>query len=146
MTADQREELVRRFHLPEPRIELGRALIGLASASIDISDGLLADLGHIAETSNVRIEIDSTRVPLSPALVALWPDEANRIVRAATAGDDYELAFTAPTEKSVTVLHAARRVGVRIAEIGAVSRGRGVALHDSARNPIPVSHPGYVHF
>jgi thiamine-monophosphate kinase len=141
-----RDFLVRRFRRPEPRLALGQALIGFASASIDISDGLLADLGHIAETSNVRIEIDAARVPVSPALATLWPDATERITRATTAGDDYELAFTVPPEKCVAVVRAARRAGIPVAQIGLVKKGKGVSLRDSAGRPVPVSRLGYEHF
>jgi thiamine-monophosphate kinase len=141
-----REFLVHRFRRPEPRLALGQALIGLASASIDISDGLLADLRHLADTSSARIEIDAARVPLSPALAALWPDETDRIIRAATAGDDYELAFAVPPENCAAVVRSAGRSGIPIAQIGVVKRGKGVTLRDSTGRPIPVSRPGYVHF
>jgi len=141
-----REFLVRRFQRPEPRVALGQALIGLASAAIDVSDGLMADLGHLAENSNVRIEIDAARLPLSPALVTLWPGETDRITRASTAGDDYELAFATPLEKCAAVARAARRAGVPIAQIGVVKGGKGVTLRDSTGRQMPVSHPGYLHF
>jgi len=141
-----RDFLVGRFRRPEPRVGLGQALIGLASASIDISDGLLADLGHIAEASDVRIAIDAARVPLSPGLAVLWPDATERITRATTAGDDYELAFTVPPEKCAAVVRAAGEAGVPIEEIGVVTKGRGVNLRDSAGRSIPVSRPGFEHF
>ncbi len=70
-------ELVARYRLPEPRLALGPALRGIASASLDVSDGLMADLGHIAEVSKVRIEVDAARIPLSKALRSLWGDGAD---------------------------------------------------------------------
>ncbi len=90
------DRLVARYRLPTPRLALGQALRGLASASLDVSDGLMADLGHIAEVSKVRIAVEAAAIPRSAALRALWGDGAEAIVRAVTAGDDYELAFTAP--------------------------------------------------
>jgi thiamine-monophosphate kinase len=141
-----REFLLDRLRRPEPRVAVGQALIGLASASIDVSDGLMAELGHIAEISNVRIEVDAARVPLSRALAALWLDDTDRIIRAATAGDDYELAFTAPREKCAAVVRAVGQAGIPIAQIGVVKRGKGVALRNSTGRAIPVSRPGYVHF
>ena len=91
-----RASLVGRYRLPEPRLALGRRLIGLASAALDVSDGLIADLGHIAEVSRVRIVVHAPRIPLSSAYVALWGQDTGARLRAATAGDDYEIAFTAP--------------------------------------------------
>jgi thiamine-monophosphate kinase len=94
ISAAAREELVGRYHLPQPRLALGQSLRGLASAALDVSDGLIADLGHIAETSKVRIAAEAARIPLSPALRALWGEAQ---AKAATSGDDYEIAFTNPS-------------------------------------------------
>ena len=138
--------LVRRFQLPEPRLRFGAMLIGLASASLDVSDGLLADLGHIAGTSDVRIAIEAPRIPLSPALRRLWPNEAERFVSAATAGDDYEIAFTAPAHRRGDIMQAAAAAHTTVSEIGRVTAGKGVALLDSAGFEIPVGQPGFVHF
>jgi thiamine-monophosphate kinase len=141
-----RDHLVRRFQLPEPRTSLGPSLIGVASASLDVSDGLLADLGHIAAASAVRVVVEAERVPLSPALIALWPQAKERIVRAVTAGDDYEIAFTAPPSSRATIVAASARAGLPVAEIGRVETGQGVALLDNGGQEIPVDRRGYVHF
>jgi thiamine-monophosphate kinase len=138
--------LVDRFQLPQPRVALGQALLGLASASIDVSDGLIADLGHIAETSGVRIEVEAERLPLSPGVASVWPDRMDRIVRAATAGDDYEIAFTAPPERREAVLALAGVTGVAVTPIGEVRSGEGVVLLDAQGQQIPIDRPGYVHF
>jgi thiamine-monophosphate kinase len=143
---EQRDYLVRRFQLPEPRMVLGQALVGVASASLDVSDGLIADLGHIAQTSNVRVEVEAARVPLSTALLSLRPDAENRIVRATTAGDDYEIAFTAPPERRSEIIAAAARAAVPLTEIGRVSEGEGVALLDPEGNEITITQSGYAHF
>jgi thiamine-monophosphate kinase len=83
--------LIARYRLPQPRVAFGRALLGIASAAIDVSDGLLADLGHLADVSNMRIDIDAARIPRSRALRDLWGPGEPALVRAATAGDDYEM-------------------------------------------------------
>jgi thiamine-monophosphate kinase len=132
--------------LPDPRLELGRELRGLASASLDVSDGLLADLGHIAEVSQARIEIDAARVPLSEHLREWWGEGTSGRVRAAIAGDDYEIAFTAPRSRADSILEAARRSGTQVTEIGLVASGGGVALLDEGGNPIQVPRQGYTHF
>ena len=146
LAREQRETLIGRYRLPEPRLSLGRALVGTASASLDVSDGLMADLGHIAETSNVRIVIEAARVPLSAAFIQFSLTAPDAIVQAATSGDDYELAFTAPPLAEPRVRQAAAISGVSVTEIGRVEEGTGVALVDSAGQVIPVKRRGFVHF
>ena len=146
LAGGEREHLIRRFRLPEPRLGLGVALRGLASAGLDVSDGMLADLGHVAETSRVRIAVEAKRIPLSPALVTLWPDAEGRIVRAATAGDDYELAFTAPEAAREAVFAAGAAAAMPVTEIGRVSEGAGVMLLDPQGHEIAVASAGFTHF
>ena len=134
--------LVGRYRLPTPRLDLGMQLRGIASAALDVSDGLIADLGHIAEVSKVRIIIEADRIPLSPELLTLARPGA--IVGAATAGDDYEIAFTARSETEA--VEAGRRAGVAVTRVGRVETGTGVVLLDSAAREIPVIQPGYSHF
>jgi thiamine-monophosphate kinase len=141
-----RERLIRRFRLPEPRLALGASLPGIASACLDVSDGLLADLGHIAQTSGVRVEIEARRIPLSPALIALWPEAQDRLLRAATVGDDYELAFTAPASAREAVFAAGAAAATPVTEIGRVLEGAGVALLDPQGRELPVSRAGFTHF
>ena len=137
-------ELVARYRVPEPRLALGPALRGLASASLDVSDGLMADLGHIAEVSKVRIEVEAARIPLSNALRGLWGAEA--AARAAVAGDDYEIAFTAPASRRADVANAAARSGVAVTEIGRVAAGEGAVLLDASGREIALARSGYTHF
>lgn len=92
---DQAEYLLARFHRPSPRLALGRSLLGRASAAIDISDGLLADAGHVAAASDVGMIIDPAALPLSPAL-AVHPDVDQARHWALAGGDDYELCFCLP--------------------------------------------------
>jgi thiamine-monophosphate kinase len=135
--------LIARYRIPQPRIALGLKLRGLATAALDVSDGLLADLGHIAEVSRLHIAVEAARIPLSPALRRLWGADP---LRAATAGDDYEIAFTAPRAKRARVLAAAKAAGTPVTEIGWTMPGRGVALLGSDGKPIPVRKPGFTHF
>jgi thiamine-monophosphate kinase len=134
--------LIDRYRVPQPRVALGKKLRGLASAALDVSDGLLADLGHIAEVSKVHIAIDAARVPLSAALRRLGHDTA----RAATAGDDYEIAFTAPKARRAQVLAAARVAATPVTEIGWVMKGRGVALLGPDGKPMKLAEAGWAHF
>jgi thiamine-monophosphate kinase len=144
--ADERENLILRYRLPEPRLALGAGLIGIASAALDVSDGLVADIGHIAEESGVRIVIHAPLVPLSPELVSLWGRGPGALIRAATAGDDYEIAFTAPPVARAAVADAARAAGVAVSEIGRVEPGMGLALIDEGGQALAVERAGFTHF
>lgn len=141
-----RSHLIGRYRLPEPRLALGQRLTRLASASLDVSDGLIADLGHIAEVSRVRIAIEAPRIPLSAACMALWGKDTGASLRAATAGDDYEIAFTAPAGAREAIAKAAAETGVAIQEIGRVEAGEGIVLLDGRGQPVPVDRPGFTHF
>jgi thiamine-monophosphate kinase len=132
-----RARLIARYRIPEPRVTFAPALRA-ASAAIDVSDGLLADLGHVAEASGVRVEIEAARIPLSLSLLELWGESTETIVRAATAGDDYEIAFTA--RSPIADAHTA------VTQIGRVVKGAGVALLDAERGEIAVLRKGFAHF
>jgi thiamine-monophosphate kinase len=138
--------LIERFRVPQPRLTLGRALRSLASASVDVSDGLLADLGHIAEASGVGISVRADQIPLSSDLRRIWGHGERAAVRAATAGDDYEIAFTCRPVNAGRVKRAALRAGTRLTEIGTVERARGVVLLDSKGKAIKAGRHGYTHF
>jgi thiamine-monophosphate kinase len=146
LKSSQLEYLTTRYRLPMPRMALGRALHGIASAALDVSDGLLADLGHIAETSGVKIDVDATRIPRSEELKRETGNSLKAIVEAATAGDDYELAFTAPESKRGAVFDAARKTNTPVTEIGRAVKGEGIRLLDDGGNAVPVPRLGYVHF
>jgi thiamine-monophosphate kinase len=135
-----------RYRLPQPRVALGPRLIGLASAALDVSDGLIADLGHIAEVSGVSIRVEAARIPLSPALRAHSGEGVETIARAATAGDDYEIAFTALAEAAPELERLARELGTEIHEIGRVEAGSGVILAGVDGAPIALEKAGFVHF
>lgn len=139
-------ELVSRYRIPEPRCGLGAALRGIASSALDVSDGLIADLGHLAQTAHVRIEVESDKVPLSAALRKLWGSDRSTVARAATAGDDYEIAFTAPPEREAKVAAAAAASGVKVTRIGSVLEGEGVVLRNPDGAEVPLPRKGYTHF
>jgi thiamine-monophosphate kinase len=146
IAAEMRAHLIARYRLPEPRLALGRALMGLAASSLDVSDGLIADLGHIAETSRGRVVVETTQIPLSPALGSLWGNGGGAVLRAVTSGDDYEIAFTAPKTERARIAKAAKQAGVPVKEIGWVEEGRGVVLLDETGVSLRVARPGYTHF
>ena len=143
-----RAALVQCHQLPEPRLELGRALLeeGLATAAIDLSDGLAADIGHIAETSGLSAWIDATSVPLSPAAgraVAKDPDLRARLFG---GGEDYELAFAAAAEQVTDIAMLAERLGLPLSAIGALTVGQGVTLVDENGQPVALEAAGWTHF
>jgi len=125
------EFLLDRFNRPSARITLGRELLEVASAAIDISDGLLADAGHIADGSGVRICIDAQKLPLSAALAGHPSPEQGRLW-ALTGGDDYELCFCLP---------AGAVMPSGCTPIGTVAEGEGVECGMDIDIP-----PGYQHF
>lgn len=133
-------ELRARLDRPTPRVELGRALRGLATASIDVSDGLLADLAHICRASGVGAQIDAGALPASEALRMAFDAGARRVLQAA-GGDDYELCFTASPARQDDVRALAARLELPLTCIGRMVEGDGLAcdgLEQGAR--------GYQHF
>lgn len=138
-------ELKARLDRPTPRIALGLSLAGIAHSCIDVSDGLLADLGHICERSGVAGEIDIADLPVSDALRAAFQEESVRALQA-SGGDDYELCFTAPLDARVAIENLAGREGTSVARIGRIVEGSGVrALLGDGREWAPASG-GYTHF
>ena len=138
--------LVNRFRIPDPRVELGPRLVGLAHAMIDVSDGLLADLGHICETSHVAATIELEALPLSKSARAIldWQPELRPSL--AVGGDDYELLFTAPPSASNAIEQLSAELHLPITPVGLIEPGQGVRLLDAAGRVIPVAEPGYRHF
>lgn len=134
-----------RLDRPEPRIALGRALRTLATAAIDVSDGLLADLGHLCERSRLAAEIDWPSVPRAPALASLSERDAQRAALA--GGDDYELCFTAPSTQRPSVLAAGAKAGVAVTRIGRMLAGAPqVSVRDAQGGAITLEQQGFDHF
>jgi thiamine-monophosphate kinase len=127
LSETDRAYLVGRYRVPQPPVTFGYALGDIAHAGVDVSDGLIADLGHLALASCVGIVVEGERVPLSPALKNLWG-------RAVAAGDDYQIAFTAPPGLSGP-----------FACIGQVRAGESVGLRVNGEEVV-VPQPGYRHF
>lgn len=139
--ASTTQALLARYWSPQPQFELGLALRGKASAALDISDGLLADCGHIALASSVRMVVEQEKLPISEHLLAFaGPDEARQA--ALSGGDDYVLAFTLPP----AYLQALLEAGLSIHVIGRVEAGEGVVLIDAKGQDVAVLARGYQHF
>jgi thiamine-monophosphate kinase len=146
LATEHRDYLIRRFRLPEPRTELGPRLCGIARAMIDVSDGLLADLGHICETSRVTAIVELDLLPLSLAARAIVEGDPGIRARLAAAGDDYELLFVAPADAAETIATLSLRLGVPVTRIGRIDAGTGVRLVDAEGHQIPLEVTGYSHF
>ena len=141
-----RAALIARYRLPQPRLGLGQALVGIATACCDVSDGLIADLGHICAASAVGAEVAAGHLPLSPAARAALGGNPDLIASIAAGGDDYELVFTAPPRRAAEVRARADDAGVAVTEIGRCVAERGVTLLDAERRPISLVAGGWRHF
>ena len=136
--------LATAMHHPQPRVALGQALRGIATAALDISDGLLADLGHILKASKVGAMLDWQAIS-QPVLQYSQVSEPVMQQAVLTGGDDYELCFTAPATERQTVLALSGQLGLPLSRIGKVQAEPGLQVFD-ANNPIVLSQKGYDHF
>jgi thiamine-monophosphate kinase len=136
--------LLERFGYPKPRVALGRALAGLAHAAIDISDGLLADLGHLCRQSDCGAAVDLERLPLSPALRSLYAAERAEEF-ALHGGDDYELCFSVAPVDIVQVQSIAAETATVITDIGELT-GDGAITGRRDGHSVPLESKGFVHF
>lgn len=129
--------------MPSPRVALGQALCGIASSAIDISDGLLADLGHILAASGVGAQLDFSAVPVSETL-RRYPQLAQRCALA--GGDDYELCFTAPAARHRDLQQISANMALKLSCIGNIVAGSGCVVSDAAGNCVNLKSEGYDHF
>jgi thiamine-monophosphate kinase len=135
--------LLARFRRPQPRLAAGAALAPLVSAMMDVSDGLLIDASRLAEASGCAVEIDLECVPLSVEYRAACGDQLPSLLAATTAGDDYELLFTASNREAISAVSA--QAGVPLTPIGRVRIGSGLQLRHE-RTPVPYDGPlGWEH-
>tara|TARA_R110002124_G_scaffold188071_2_gene355331 strand:+ start:488 stop:1477 length:990 start_codon:yes stop_codon:yes gene_type:complete len=139
--------LVDHYRTPMPRVAFAEQIRDLATAAIDVSDGLVADLGHLATASGVALEIDLGTLPVSAAGLA-WldgrVDAEDARVQLATGGDDYEIAFTARAGDEDELRRAAERQHLRLTTIGQVVAGTGVTVRSGGR-VVAVGRPGWTH-
>ncbi|MGN7661757.1 MAG: thiamine-phosphate kinase [Anaplasma sp.] len=137
--------LKHRYDLPEPRVSLGMQICGIASACIDISDGLIQDVGHICRLSGMGADLHLDKIPLS--------DEAQRVIigqpelmeQILTGGDDYELAFTVPQRNLGKLREIANSTDAPITAIGGITEGSGVKVYARDGNAVHLSNDGYTH-
>ncbi|MBS4097488.1 MAG: thiamine-phosphate kinase [Sulfuricella sp.] len=133
------------LHDPKPRVALGQALLGLAHGAIDLSDGLLADLGHIVQASKLGAEIDFLNLPASDTLVRqLGDDVALECLLA--GGDDYELCFSADRDNRDAIIELGQELDIALTRIGQIGYGHGVRVSDESGKEIKLGRAGFDHF
>ncbi len=132
--------LVDRYRLPRPR--LGLPLAGIAGAAIDVSDGLVQDLGHLCRESGVGARIEASAVPASAAARAAGPSWLERRL---TGGDDYELLLSVPSGQEASLRRAATEAGIAVTRIGGMQPGAGVTVLDQDGGVLPIRRPGWSH-
>ena len=144
-STENKRFLQKRFCRPAARVELGQALAGIATAAIDISDGLFADAARLLDASETAGVIEINAVPLSAALKSLTDDEDALMRLALAGGDDYELCFAAAPENEQKLTALAESLGVAISCIGTVQQGAGLTCQRDG-NATDFRHQGYKHF
>ncbi|MBY0577799.1 MAG: thiamine-phosphate kinase [Burkholderiales bacterium] len=130
---------------PVPRVDLGIRLAGISRCAIDLSDGFCADLGHILERSKVSAIVEADAIPLSEVVEKYRenPVAAHAIL---AGGDDYELCFTAPVERSEEILALGKSLSMRLTRVGKIAAGAGLTLLDAQGKAIAMEETGYEHF
>ena len=145
LSAEHRKRLLDAYRDPVPRVALGLALArqGLASAAIDVSDGLGLDAGRLARASGARVVLEGDRLPISPALVSFGVVEAiDPVDLAVSGGDDYELLFTVPAAAAGRLGALAAEIGIPVTDIGGIEAGSGAVLRgrDGERDVAGLGH------
>ncbi|MFP3874789.1 MAG: thiamine-phosphate kinase [Thiohalophilus sp.] len=140
------EQLCRRLNRPQPRLSLGMALRGVASSCIDISDGLLADLGHLCAAADCGAGLRYADVPLSSAARQVIETDSGLGDLSLIGGDDYELCFTAPAGQHAAIRSLATQLDCPLTCIGQIEREAGLRCLDPDGRPRNISGHGYRHF
>jgi len=143
-----REFLINRHQYPQPRLELGQNLLGVATSAVDVSDGLAADLAHICAVSRVGAEIKWDQVPLSNAAREVLDQQPELMSEVLGGGDDYELVFTVPTAEAGEIEGLSGKLGLELTKIGRISDDteHKVLVCGSDGAPVQISDAGYRHF
>jgi thiamine-monophosphate kinase len=145
LSDQDRAYLHEAYYRPQPRVEFGRQIANIASAAIDISDGLLGDLGHICNASAVGAELDLGALPLSACLAASLPEELQQQA-ALLGGDDYELCVTVAADKAADLESIADGLGLRLSRIGKIRDGYGIDCRDKEGQLREFDASAYQHF
>lgn len=138
--------LVSRYHLPEPRLKLGKCLTGLATSAMDISDGLMGDISHICENSAVGAKLFFKKIPISSSLSNLLETKEGYSHLVWSGGDDYELLFTAAQKDSKIIADLSQELGIKLTNIGEITAGNIAVLLNDDGSIINTDKSGYRHF
>lgn len=138
--------LTRRYMRPTPRLGLGQSLRGMATAAIDVSDGLLADLGHICRGSALAAKITAGEIPLSTPAQCVLATGTSTPNELWSGGDDYELVFTAPSTAAEYIASCSVKSKTPASRIGQMIEGTGIEVLDADGNKISIESTGYRHF
>lgn len=143
-----RTALAERYHLPRPRLALGQALVqrGLATAALDVSDGLVGDLGHITAASGIGARVEAAAVPLSPAARRALDADPSLLSTLLTGGDDYEILFTVAPAQAGDIADLAQGGGLDLTRVGIMVEETGVATLDARGDRLPLRQHGWQHF
>ena len=134
------DELIERYLLPQPRLAVARRLIGLATAGMDISDGLVGDLSHICNASHLSAVLEAAKIPLSKPARHLLAEHPELLATVLTGGDDYERLFTLPASRRSELK------GLPVTVIGRMEAGQGTTVVDAEGRTIDAGKGGYRHF
>lgn len=147
LPADIFTDCVKALNTPQPRVALGLALRGLANSAIDISDGLLADLGHILERSNTGATLQLSKIPHSAFLDAEFITNSEYALNALLAGgDDYELCFTAPAAKHTEIVKLSETLNLKLSAIGEITSKPHLTVHGFDNRILDFKKTGFNHF
>ncbi|MCK9915148.1 thiamine-phosphate kinase [Microbacteriaceae bacterium K1510] len=146
LDAAQREHLLSRYLLPQPRNALAEAVRTHCSAAMDVSDGLAGDLTKLARVSGIAAAIDAARVPLSDAARAAITADPAMLETALTGGDDFEIVCTVPPDRAASFRAAAQTAGLLVTEIGVISAGEGTSFRDAKGAPLAFQRLSFSHF
>ncbi len=138
--------LVARYHRPQARHKIGLSLQGIANSAADVSDGLLADLGHICKASKVGATVRREKLPLSPSTEAALRENSSFADLVWSGGDDYEILFTSSQSNRQQIEQLSSEVAVPITRIGTVEQNDGIRLVDHGGNLVQVNNVGFQHF
>jgi thiamine-monophosphate kinase len=142
LTHEDAAQLIDRYHIPRPRLALGQRLAGQAHAAMDVSDGLIADLAHICETSRLGAIVEAAKVPLSPAASKAIAAAPGLLQVVLGGGDDYELLFTGPAGLDGLLSSS----DLPVTPVGRMVAGSGISVLDGKGREISLERRGYTHF
>lgn len=145
LDADDLDEYLNALHIPQPRVELGIALRDIANSCLDISDGLLGDLRHILNASNVGAEIQLMAIPTS-TFISQYLHDSTFQGYVLAGGDDYELCFTAPEYQANRILELKHQLNLSLTKIGKITTDPGLIVFDAQQQTLTLKSLGYHHF